>query len=255
MKDYSEIVSNLFKIVRDQRSSPTDKNREKFLELVEENREILWPEIHHKLSDFKKKEYHTGFMLTLPQYFDSATLGAGHEEIFERHRRLARGEDTVEKGIAANKLVDHLRGCSESPASEIMKALGRRSASTLPGWSKWRIGDITPEQFLDVLRGYPGPEKEEGIKHDDNKLQLRLIPWESLREVGRVIDYGARRYGEENWKKVDPPSRYQDALLRHVLEYLCGETHDKETGFHHLAHAATNCLFLIYLETTQPWTR
>lgn len=45
--------------------------------------------------------------------------------------------------------------------------------------------------------------------------------------------------------------RYLDALYRHLQAYRSGESHDPESGLHHLSHALTNIAFLHYLTTTK----
>jgi hypothetical protein len=85
-----------------------------------------------------------------------------------------------------------------------------------------------------------------GAKFDDGKLRWRLLPWRGLVEVAKVAEYGARKYSEGGWRHVRPfVERYSDALIRHVAAYAMGETHDPESGIHHLAHAAWNCLALL----------
>jgi hypothetical protein len=87
-------------------------------------------------------------------------------------------------------------------------------------------------------------------KYDAGKNRLDLLPWESLEEVGKVLTYGIEKYHLANsWKDVpDAINRYQAALLRHFSAYKRGEVLDQESGLSHVAHMATNALFLIYLE-------
>ena len=87
----------------------------------------------------------------------------------------------------------------------------------------------------------------DGIKHDSGKLRWTLLPWDALREVAEVLEFGAREYGVANWQRLaDPETRYLDALLRHVVAHASGERRDPKTGMRHLAHAAVNALFLIW---------
>ena len=39
-------------------------------------------------------------------------------------------------------------------------------------------------------------------KFDDGKLRLDLLPTESLKEVAKILQYGAEKYGENNWKLI-----------------------------------------------------
>lgn len=86
----------------------------------------------------------------------------------------------------------------------------------------------------------------EGVKHDEGKLDLTLIPPALLEETARVLMHGAAKYDRHNWTKVpDAEHRYAAALLRHVLAWQRGEILDPETGLHHLAHAACSIAFLL----------
>ena len=94
--------------------------------------------------------------------------------------------------------------------------------------------------------------KEKGfIKADSGKLQWSLLPFEELKDVVRVLMLGAKKYTPDNWKKCDDVTRYKDALMRHVISYVNGDTTDDESGLSHLAHAVCNCLFLMYFDNTK----
>jgi hypothetical protein len=89
----------------------------------------------------------------------------------------------------------------------------------------------------------------EGRKDDKGKLPMHLLPFESLEDVSRVLQYGAERYGAHNWKLLpDAKARYSAALLRHISAHMRGEIVDPESGLSHLSHAACNALFLVYFE-------
>lgn len=95
-----------------------------------------------------------------------------------------------------------------------------------------------------------------GRKFDTGKPQWSLVPSSELSDVVKVFTMGADKYGRENWKRVeDGMFRYFDAMQRHIAEYkLFLETgddrhlFDEESGLHHLSHAMTNALFLMWLD-------
>lgn len=87
-----------------------------------------------------------------------------------------------------------------------------------------------------------------GIKYDSKKPRPSLLPFDSIDEILKVLEYGAQKYAPDNWKQVVPRSRYIDATLRHLIAWQKGEDVDDETNISHLAHAATNILFLIHFE-------
>lgn len=88
-----------------------------------------------------------------------------------------------------------------------------------------------------------------GRKDDTGKLRWDLLPFRALQEVVEVLTYGALKYDDNNWQKVpDARRRYFAASLRHLVSWWEGERFDKQSGFHHLAHACCCILFLLYFE-------
>lgn len=67
------------------------------------------------------------------------------------------------------------------------------------------------------------------------------------KEVAQVMDFGAEKYERKGYMQV-PKQKYIDALYRHVQAWASGEVRDPESGLHHLAHAAANCLILMRRE-------
>jgi hypothetical protein len=90
----------------------------------------------------------------------------------------------------------------------------------------------------------------EGIKELKNKLKYSLLPLDTLEEVIRVLEYGAKKYEAQNWRYVNPRAEiYFEAMMRHaVARYYRGEHNDPESGLLHTAHMATNALFLLNAE-------
>ena len=94
--------------------------------------------------------------------------------------------------------------------------------------------------------------KEKGfVKNDSGKLQWSLLPFNELQDVVKVLMLGAKKYTPDNWKKCDDVTRYKDALMRHIISYIRGETEDDESHLSHLAHAICNCLFLMYFDNRE----
>lgn len=88
-----------------------------------------------------------------------------------------------------------------------------------------------------------------GKKADAGKPDWTLLPWKALTEVIRVLEFGAGKYGRNNWQQVaDSKRRYTAAAFRHLSAYADGETRDPESGLHHLGHAACCVLFLLWGE-------
>lgn len=95
---------------------------------------------------------------------------------------------------------------------------------------------------------------DEGVKYDDEKERMDLIPPLAIREIARVLTHGARKYDDDNWRRVKSlRRRYMAAALRHVREYQeslrYGEPGtiplDDDSGLPSLAHAAVCLLFIL----------
>ncbi len=91
-------------------------------------------------------------------------------------------------------------------------------------------------------------EKHKAKKHDNGKLRADLLPTDSIKEVVKVLQYGANKYGESNWKNGLEKKRIIAALLRHMFEIMDGNLNDKESSLMHAAHVACNALFLIHYQ-------
>ena len=86
---------------------------------------------------------------------------------------------------------------------------------------------------------------DQTAKADAGKARLSLVPFEIVYDIARVREYGNQKYHDpNNWKQVEP-SRYVDALLRHILAFAeDNQSLDAESGLPHLWHAACNLAFL-----------
>ncbi len=83
-------------------------------------------------------------------------------------------------------------------------------------------------------------------KFDLGKPPISLINRAALEEEARVLDYGAQKYGRDNWRNGMDHSRLLDAAFRHLIAYVDGESIDPESGLCHLAHARCSLGFLIH---------
>lgn len=88
-------------------------------------------------------------------------------------------------------------------------------------------------------------------KYDAGKVPVDLVPPVFIEEIAKVLGHGARKYGEWNWLGGLPWTRIYASTLRHLFAWFRGEDYDKESGMSHLAHAATNVMFLIVWSKTK----
>ena len=85
-----------------------------------------------------------------------------------------------------------------------------------------------------------------GKKHDNNKPRFSLLPMQ-IWQVIDVLEFGAKKYGIDNWQNVDnAKERYFNACHRHLQAWWSGERLDSESGLPHLAHAVCCLLFLMW---------
>lgn len=70
-------------------------------------------------------------------------------------------------------------------------------------------------------------------------------PTRLIEDVAHVLGFGAKKYSPNNWRKGGSWLSVLDCALRHIMKYNRGETHDDESGIHHLAHAGCNIAFLL----------
>ena len=84
-----------------------------------------------------------------------------------------------------------------------------------------------------------------GVKHDQDKPLMALIPPEALLEEARVWTFGAKKYGNWNWTKGLVYTRVLSATFRHLNSIIMGQDVDKESGCLHAACIRANMGMLI----------
>lgn len=75
------------------------------------------------------------------------------------------------------------------------------------------------------------------------KGRFDLLPPRAIKRVAKQFEFGAVKYGDRNWEKGMPLSRYMDSILRHAFQVL--EGNDDED---HKAAIAWNVLCMIEIE-------
>jgi hypothetical protein len=65
---------------------------------------------------------------------------------------------------------------------------------------------------------------ETGSRRDtrDGKGRFDLLPWSVLWQDAKYMELGAKKYGDRNWEKGQPLSRYLDSACRHLAKYMMG---------------------------------
>jgi hypothetical protein len=96
--------------------------------------------------------------------------------------------------------------------------------------------------------------KPQGKKFDLGKVRVSIIPGLGLEYVCKVAEFGAKKYGDYNYKLGMPVTKYINAAWRHVfVKWLFqGIENDEESGLPHLAHGAWNLLAALEQMLTKP---
>jgi len=91
--------------------------------------------------------------------------------------------------------------------------------------------------------------KETAARFSKGKIRHDLMaPW-ALDQIARVYTYGTIKYDDDNWwKGLRWKKEVFGCILRHIWKWFRGEKYDDESGLHHLAHAAWNCMALMEYE-------
>jgi hypothetical protein len=91
-------------------------------------------------------------------------------------------------------------------------------------------------------------ELKVATKYDEGKRDWSLLPLDSVEEIVKVLEFGAKKYAAHNWSNNGgfKYTRVLNATLRHIFAFMRGEDLDPETGLSHLAHAGCNILFILH---------
>jgi hypothetical protein len=110
------------------------------------------------------------------------------------------------------------------------------------------------EEMIDRNRHAPKPYPMAGelqdaaLRYNTGKPQWHLVDMKALEPMIRVLEYGAKKYSTDNWRKGMPREMVLDCLIRHVAALLDGEENDPESGLPHIGHVMCNAMFYVALE-------
>ncbi len=83
-----------------------------------------------------------------------------------------------------------------------------------------------------------------GLRFNEGKLRLELLDPIALEGMTKVLEYGSRKYSDNNWKKGMSWQSVLGCLLRHTFKFMAGEDLDPETKLPHVDHILCNAMFL-----------
>ena len=122
------------------------------------------------------------------------------------------------------------------------------------GWEPWEPEDEVKETHSMYAEPQESPKLNKigpdapGVKFDEDKPRMDLIPPEALFAAAKILGYGANKYSARNWEKGMDWGRVYAAAQRHMNAWWEGERYDIESGYSHLWHALVNVLMLVAFE-------
>lgn len=88
---------------------------------------------------------------------------------------------------------------------------------------------------------------EKGLRHNNGKSRWGLVDFDALLPMVEVLEFGAQKYADHNWKKGLPTIEICESMMRHLTAYMRGEDIDSESGKPHVGHILCNAMFLSYM--------
>lgn len=82
---------------------------------------------------------------------------------------------------------------------------------------------------------------------DENKPRYSLVPPRVLKRIVMIYTLGAIKYGDHNYQKGMPYSRYLDSAGRHIEDFRDGKTNED-----HLAQACWNLMGIMFHQEYGP---
>jgi len=88
-------------------------------------------------------------------------------------------------------------------------------------------------------------EFDTGSRRDtrDGKGRFDLLSPFVMERDARHLEFGAKKYGDRNWEKGQPLSRYYDSAIRHMNKFMMGHRDED-----HLAAARWNIGALMHTQ-------
>ena len=156
-------------------------------------------------------------------------------------------------------VMNHATGESEVGIASKLLWLQEQEPGCIESWSYVNAcddepplsPDNMPQEVPDKNAVFESVIKDSGKREDfetgsrrdtnDGKSRPDLISPFLLDRLGRHMALGAKKYGEWNWAKGQPSSRYRESLARHLMAHDKGETDED-----HLSAAAFNIMGMIH---------
>lgn len=145
--------------------------------------------------------------------------------------------------------------CTKLTGSKIVKRI--KDPTNCIQYNNAKLQPDMEMYLLEVSTPAPAPEytevKDSGARESfatgsvrdtqEGKGRFDLIDPYAMLRLAKHYENGAKKYGDRNWEKGQPSSRYLSSAFRHLFKYLAG-MRDED----HLAAAAWNVFAILHNE-------
>lgn len=98
-------------------------------------------------------------------------------------------------------------------------------------------------------------ESSKALRFNKGKLKWSYVHFRSLEPMVKVLEFGARKYAPDNWKKGLKRDEVLESMQRHIAALMDGEEIDQESGESHIGHIQCNAMFYNYLFQNNKFTK
>ena len=106
--------------------------------------------------------------------------------------------------------------------------------------------------YLDATKELSNDIVKRALRYNTDKLKWSLVHFKSLEPMVKVLEFGAKKYSADNWKKGLDKKEILESMMRHLTALMDGEACDPESGISHIGHIQCNAMFYSYFDKTQP---
>jgi hypothetical protein len=84
------------------------------------------------------------------------------------------------------------------------------------------------------------------LRYNNGKVKWSLVHFKSLAPMIEVLEFGAKKYSADNWKKGLDKKEILESIQRHLAALMDGEDIDPESLISHMGHIQCNAMFFNY---------
>lgn len=137
------------------------------------------------------------------------------------------------------------KGCTDKEAAQIEDKIREILIQLIPKSNRYIGVKEGLEMLIDGVNETEIVSNKNGGKQSKLDYRFDLIDTKAIFELAKVLDEGAKRYGDNNWRKIHTESHINHAIS-HLYAYLAGDTQDE-----HLSHSFCRVMMAIGVEETK----